>query len=450
VPFASRKALLIFMKYPEAGKVKTRLGKDIGEEKASQIFQKLARRNLGIASDFRLAHGEVDLYLYYYPPEKKAELNKAYPGAWKFIPQAGRHLGEKMSAAFQYVFELGYRRAVLIGVDIADLTVIDSEEAFRGLEENQAVLGPSRDGGFYLIGMKSRFEKVFNFSSWSTPSVYERTLNCFRVSGRIVKILSMRTDIDRGEDLIDLKDKPFFQGQISIIIPFSGKIKRLATLIDILEAQLWPGDEIIIVKAHPQCTVDLGKLTCGKADWGPVSISSRTCLVPAPRGRGIQLNRGSSLAKGDLLWFLHADSVPPFNFGYHIRKLTRSPELALGCFELSLGNKHIFLRLISNWANLRTKYLKLPYGDQGLFCSRHTFSTAGGFKRRFIMEDVDFVRACKKVGKLFIIPERLYSSPGRYLKRGILRASCENHLFMLLYFLGASDRRIYSLYYGKD
>jgi hypothetical protein len=252
-----------------------------------------------------------------------------------------------------------------------------------------------------------------------------------------VTILPKRRDIDKEEDLGFLEGQPSFQDQVSIIIPFLNGMRPLAGLVDSLEAQLWPGDEIILVKGDKSSEQAAGEVT------------SNTRLIFSPKGRGAQLNSGVGEAHGNMFWFLHADSVPPPNFGFHIRKLSQAPGFSLGCFELSFVPDLPLLKLIARWANLRTIYFNLPYGDQGLFCRRGTFERVGGFKKQFLMEDVDFVSACNKLGKLLIIPEPLCSSPQRYLRKGILRAVCQNHFLMLLYLLGVSDERLHRLYYSR-
>ncbi|MFH1930329.1 MAG: TIGR04283 family arsenosugar biosynthesis glycosyltransferase [Pseudomonadota bacterium] len=432
-----KKAILIFMKYPEAGRVKTRLSKSIGREQACNIYQKLVRRTLGMVSDFKHAHTEIDLFLFYYPPESETQLRKAYPGPWKFTPQMSGHLGEKMGNAFNHVFTKGYGHAVLIGTDIADIMTSDIADAFQALNENQAVLGPAQDGGFYLIGLSSTINEIFNFPNWSTPSVFERTLNCFHASAHKVRTLCKRHDIDEKKDLIYFNSNPLFQDQISIIIPYLSGTKKLASLVDCLEAQLWPGDEVVLVRGN------------GSPEWGTKNISPHTRLIFAPKGRGNQLNHGARVAQRNILWFLHIDTAPPPNFGYHIRKLTLIRHMVLGCFELSFNTSSLPLNLISKWTNLRTKYFQLPYGDQGFFCTRRIFYKAGGFKKQFLMEDVDFVRNCKKMGKLLIVPQPIHSSPQRYLTKGVLRASLQNHFLILLYFLGVSDKRLYEFYYKE-
>jgi rSAM/selenodomain-associated transferase 2 len=227
-----------------------------------------------------------------------------------------------------------------------------------------------------------------------------------------------------------------FQDQISIIIPFLNETKNLARLINFLEVQLWPGDEILLVK---------GVLS---PDRKPENLSSHTSLFYAPRGRGNQLNLGARMAQNNLLWFLHADTCPPPNFGYHIRKISQFSNAVLGCFELRFSPTNVYLNIISKWANLRTRYLRLPYGDQGFFCTHQVFEELGGFKKRFLMEDVDFVRNSRKLGKLLVAPHRMRSSSQRYLNKGILRASLLNHLLVFLYFLGVNDKKLYARYYN--
>ena len=432
-----KKAILIFMKYPEPGRVKTRLSKSIGREQACNIYQKLVRRTLGMVSDFRHANTETDLFLFYYPSEREAQLRKAYPGPWTFTPQISGHLGEKMDNAFNHVFTKGYGHAVLIGTDIVDIMTSDIADAFQALNENQAVLGPAQDGGFYLIGLSSTINEIFNFPNWSTPSVFERTLNCFHASAHKVGTLDKRHDIDEKKDLIYFNSNPLFQDQISIIIPYLSGTKKLASLVDCLEAQLWPGDEIVLVKGN------------GSPELGAKNITPHTRLIFATKGRGNQLNQGARAAQRNILWFLHIDTAPPPNFGYHIRKLTLTRDMVLGCFELTFQTSSIFLDIIYKWANFRTKYFNLPYGDQGLFCTRGIFDKAGGFKKQFLMEDVDFVRNCKKMGKLLVVPQPIHSSPQRYVRKGVLRASLQNHFLILLYFLGVNDERLYKFYYKE-
>ncbi len=155
------------------------------------------------------------------------------------------------------------------------------------------------------------------------------------------------------------------------------------------------------------------------------------------------------LATGDLFFFLHDDTFPPAGFPYLIRKACAQADVALGCFRLAFRPDNRLVDLIARWANVRTAVFKLPYGDQGLFCRRDVFEGAGGFRLNYIMEDVDLVKRCRKLGKLAMVPSSVHTSPERYLRKGTLMASLQNHAIMLLFSLGVDERVLYDIYYHR-
>jgi uncharacterized protein len=427
--------LMIFLRYPEPGRVKTRLAAGIGWQEATWLYEKLVWRTLGVAADLRRCRPEVDLTIFFQPPQQESQIRAKYPGPWDFVAQADGHLGEKMAAAFHHARDHGYHRAVLIGSDIGDLARADLQSAFESLEQGGAVLGPAADGGFYLIGLVGLCESAFSSSEWGTAEVFQRTRDAMAAAGHKVSILRRRHDIDRVEDLVKLPQRSYFERRLSVIVPTLKPIDAVAPLLAALEPQLWPGDEIIVVQ---------GRLPLGQE---MVVLSPRTRVVNSAPGRGRQLNCGARAAQGKLFWFLHDDCMPPPNFGYHVRKLTHVPHAVLGCFQLAFTPTNRALDLIARWANFRTRRLMLPYGDQGIFCRQETFEQVGGFRKAFLMEDVDFVRSVRKLGALLPVPEKLHTSPQRYLSRGILYTSLRNHLLMALYLLGVDDRKLHALYY---
>jgi len=426
---------MVFLRYPEPGKVKSRLAADIGRQPAADLYARLVRRTLGVVGDFQRTRSRLRVLLFYDPPESEEAVKQGYPGPWQFVAQAGCDLGERMAHAFRDAQGRGWQHAVLIGTDIADLQLTDLEDGFQALEEGQAVLGPAADGGYYLIGLNRPCEAVFQSQAWGSESVFERTRATLGTRGFSVKILKQRTDVDREEDLSHPGLRDLVRHRVSVVIPTLQPVDDLQPLLAALEAQLWPEDEIILVQGreHPQDD--------------QATIGSRVRLLRSPQGRGLQLNRGAHAASGDLFWFLHSDCLPPANFGYYIRKLTTAPHFALGCFQLAFSPTSAALDAIARWVDIRTRYFGLPYGDQGLFCRRESFEKVGGFRKAFLMEDVDFVRSMRSLGKILVIPEKITASPERYVKGGIIKNSLRNHLLLLLYRLGVDDRTLYSLYY---
>ena len=438
----AKQALLIFLRYPEPGRVKSRLAADIGAAEAARVYEKLTRRTLGVAADFQRQHSDVDLFLFYTPPEKKSQIAEAFPGPWGFVSQQGDHLGARMGGAVQQVLSQGYSQVLLVGTDLADLEASDFTDAFEAVAKGYAALGPTADGGFYLIGLNRPCPSAFEPAMWGTPDIFNRTQELLTSSGFRVQRLAERMDVDRLEDLAGLQRQAWFDATLSIIIPTVNSLVQLGPLLRHLRQQFRPGDEIIIIKAarddaHP-------------AHAKPIEFAPKILCAVAHRGRGHQLNRGVRLAKGNLLFFLHDDSLPPPNFAYAISKLCAQPEMSLGCFSLAFSPSQPLLDGIARWANLRTKVFGLPYGDQGLFCRREMFDKVGGFKKLYLMEDVDFVRSCRRFGRILMLPDSIATSPERYLRKGILRTSLQNHLTMLFYHLGVSDRRLYSLYYRTE
>jgi rSAM/selenodomain-associated transferase 2/rSAM/selenodomain-associated transferase 1 len=438
----SRKAAILFMRYPEPGCVKSRLAAAVGSGEAARIYEKLARRTLGVAAKFKRKSPEVDLFIYFTPPEKILQLEEAYPGPWRFIAQRGMHLGERMQQAIREVLDQGYSDVLLVGTDLGDLEPLDFTDAFEALENECAVLGPAADGGFYLIGLKRPCSAVFRHESWGSGDVFARTEQLLLKSGFAVKRLRERRDVDHPEDLQYIRRKAWFNTNLSIIVPTLGSSDRLAPFLHSIEKQIWPDDEIILVKAQSP--------DHGKGPITPEDITPKTLLIHARRGRGLQLGRGVTAAKGGLFLFLHDDSTPPPNFACLVREICEQSEMSLGCFQLAFSPSNPLLNGIARWANLRTRVFKLPYGDQGLFCRRNIYDNAGGFTKAYLMEDVDFVRRCRRLGRLMVLPERIVTSSERYIRMGIVRASLRNHLTMLLYHLGLSDRRLYRFYYGNQ
>ena len=431
-------ALVVFMRYPEPGLVKSRLAAAVGREEACRIYQKLVRCTLGVAADFQAQMPDVHVWIYFTPEDKKHLLEQSYPGPWRFAPQRGTHLGERMGHSVQEMLHRGYRHVLIVGTDLADLRPGDFEEAFTALERGYAVLGPATDGGFYFIGLDRPCPSAFSPETWGTSEVFARTGQLLRSEGLAVRILGMKRDIDRPEDIREMEKNPIFRARLSVIIPTLRPIEELRQRLLIpLQYRLWPDDEIIVVRG-----LDSGRQEEAR------ELCPGVFVIGSPVGRGIQLNAGARMARGDVFLFLHDDCMPPPNAFHAARRIVLMPNKSLGCFQLSFSPTSRTMDLIARWANIRTRLFKLPYGDQGLFCRRQIFDSLGGFKKAYLMEDVDFVQRSRKLGGLLIRADKILASPHRYLNRGILRASMLNHTIMLLHHLGVDDRKLHSLYYG--
>lgn len=433
--------LLIFLRYPEPGRVKRRLSEEVGAERAAEIYEKLVRRTLGVVCDFKRRASDVRIVLVCTPEESFENLKNKFRGPWEFCLQEGEHLGARMENALRSAFAAGAAKAVLIGTDLADIEVADIEEAFRNTAEKSVVLGPAADGGFYLIGTDRPIGAPLLFSEWGTGEVFSRTVRELEALGFGLRLCTRRHDVDCKRDLDRFETNPLFTSSISIVIPTLSEAQKLSPLVTLLESSLWPGDEVVVVQGGAFKKISQRR------------VSPSLSVVSTRKGRGLQQNAGAILSRGTILCFLHDDTVPPPEFPYLIRRACRDNEAAPGCFKLGFLPSNRALGLIAAWANLRTAIFKLPYGDQCLFCRRDVFERAGGFGRSYLMEDVDLVRKLRKMtgghSAISVIPVPVYSSSFRYLRKGILRASLQNHSIFLLHALGRDERTLYRKYYGS-
>ena len=189
----NKAALIIFQKNAILGKVKTRLGVSVGDEQALEIYQWLTNYTHEQVKGLK-----VDKFLFYseFIPEHNPDDFEGY----RFETQTGNSLGDRMSNAFDLLFSKGYKNVVIIGTDCPDLKSEDLNKSFLNLSQADMVIGPAKDGGYYLIGMSQFIPEIFKDMPWSTSKVLDKTLeraNALKMDYAFLKVLS---DIDTIQD----------------------------------------------------------------------------------------------------------------------------------------------------------------------------------------------------------------------------------------------------------
>jgi len=191
-------SVILFVRSPKSGKVKSRLAAAIGGKMALEMYN-------GFVLDIleTLKGGHYPLRIFFYPRNSKEKVTHWLGKDFMYSPQRGSDIGKKMENAFVQSFSEGSERVVLIGSDIPDLPNSLIHRAFSSLDKSDAVLGPASDGGYYLIGFKktSFLPNVFHGIPWSTPFVYRETTEVFRRSNYRVHILRQWNDVDTLDDL---------------------------------------------------------------------------------------------------------------------------------------------------------------------------------------------------------------------------------------------------------
>ena len=195
------KLILLFVKAPLRGQVKSRLAAVLGQDVALALY-----RNFVLDILTSIETSGVPCKICYHPPDS-GETVKNWLGVHRqYVPQEGNDLGERMERAFRRAFSEGASRVVLIGSDIPDLPPALLQDAIGRLDRTGAVIGPAKDGGYYLIGFRSDafFPEIFRGQEWSTNTVLSTTLQIFLQERREVYVLPSWQDVDTIEDLKDL------------------------------------------------------------------------------------------------------------------------------------------------------------------------------------------------------------------------------------------------------
>ena len=192
-----KNALVIFTRNPELGKCKTRLAKVVGDKSALKIYKYLLQHTANVSKEV-----DADRFVFY---SESIQDNDIWDDSFfnKKL-QYGNDLGERMQNAFQQLFDSNYKNVIIIGSDLLDLNSVIINKAFSLLNVYDAVIGPAKDGGYYLLGLKAANPKLFKNKVWGTETVRRDTLNDLKNS--TVFTLDELNDIDTFEDM-----KPYNQ-----------------------------------------------------------------------------------------------------------------------------------------------------------------------------------------------------------------------------------------------
>ncbi len=224
--------------------------------------------------------------------------------------------------------------------------------------------------------------------------------------------------------------------KISIIIPVLNEAKVIMKTLENIRSH--QDVEVVVVDGGSQDkTVQLVQ------DAGVKIIHS------AQAGRSWQMNQGALLATGNILLFLHADTILPQEYEALIVNRFSDSKIVGGAFELKIDLPQFSLRLVETLVNWRSRFFSLPYGDQSIFVKASVFREMGGFANLPIMEDFEFIQRLKKHGKIIIVPEKVITSGRRWQKLGVIKTTWVNQLIIVGYYLGISPITLARWYRGK-
>ena len=224
---------------------------------------------------------------------------------------------------------------------------------------------------------------------------------------------------------------------LSVIIPVLNEAKNLEGILSHLRA-ICPEAEVIVVDGGSE---DGTSALVRQFPW--------VTYLSGRRGRASQMNAGAAVANGEVLLFLHADTLMPAGVNAAILQAFNDPEVVAGRFDVSFDNPRPVFKVIAFFINLRSRLTKICTGDQALFVRRKTFEELGGYPDIPLMEDVELAKRLKRLGRIACLRSKVTTSARKWEREGVFRTILLMWALRFLYVIGVNPYRLHWLYYGR-
>ena len=429
----SRETLILFTRYPRAGRAKTRLIPKLGAEGAAQLQREMTQHVLARVWPL-VRQRNVNLEVWF-EHGSQAEMRRWLGGGIRFVAQEEGDLGTRMSRAMGRAFRSGSDRAILIGADCPGLDAGLLARTFDLLRSHPLVFGPARDGGYYLVGSREACPFLFENVPWGTGKVLAASLARAREAGLEPCLLNELADVDEPADLSVWEKARETNRSVSVVIPALNEAKHLPRTLEQAAAGQ-PGEIIVADGGSHDDTLRVAE------EYGAKLVS----CIP---GRARQMNAGAAVARGDFLLFLHADTLLPRGYCSEVLDGFRVAQVVGTAFRFAVADPFPGRWLLEASTNLRSRLWGKPYGDQGICVRRWAFDELGGFPDLPIMEDYEFVRRLRRLGQVALLDSAVLTSGRRWLRLGVLRATLVNQFVILGYNLGVSPGKLAVFYRGQ-
>lgn len=426
--------LILFARFPVAGKVKTRLIPALGAEGAAALHRRLVLRSLRTANAWCQSQG-VELEIRFAGDDAN-EMQHWLGDGWLCRPQCAGDLGQRMAGAFADSFREDSPATVIIGSDCPSLTPDILSAAFESLKAGPVVFGPATDAGYYLIGLTKLVPELFQGIVWGMETVLAQSLEKLAHLDIKPALLQPLADLDRPEDVIAWKrlvesdDNDL--SRVSVIIPALNEAAYIAATLE----------SVCNSSPHEIIVVDGGSAdeTCA------IAQNRGATVIHSKPGRARQMNAGAAQATGNVLLFLHADTILPDNWADLVTETLSQPRVVAGAFGFRIAEKFAGRWLVEWTTDLRSRWFQNPYGDQTQFLRRAVFEELGGFADLPIMEDYELNQRLRKLGRVVTAKAAAITSGRRWKKLGVIRATLINKVMIAGYHLGLSPHKLAQFY----
>lgn len=416
----------IITRIPEPGRSKTRLIPLLGESSAADLQRRMTEH---VVRQARILRAREDSVAIVAVTEGSVSAGRRWLGV-PCVAQGEGGLGARLAR----VFEAGARRArvtTVVGGDCVTVNANDLRVAQQHAERHLATIVPAEDGGFCALALHesvaSDARGLLEGIDWGSATVCEQTVARLRQRCPDLVVMDARADVDVPEDLPiwERIRRAWYEPPqtVAVVVPVLDDAEELATLLPTLAAH---SVEVVIADGG------------SGDDTVAVARAAGAAVIASPRGRGVQMNAAAPATQADALLFVHSDTRPPEGFAQLVLDALADASVSIGAFNFSTDSASPGMRVIERGVRLRGSVFGMPYGDQGLFCRRAVFEALGGFPAFPVMEDYEYVRRARRIGRVAVLPQRAVTSARRWHEQGVWRWSALNLATVARYHLGAT------------
>lgn len=431
--------LIVFSRYPEPGRSKTRMIPALGADGAAELHRRMARHTL-LWTERLAVTGPVDVRVRFTGADEAA-MAECFGSQFYYEAQGDGDLGQRLERAFRESFQAGCRRVIVVGTDCPSLSETIVRQALDHLRDHDLVIGPATDGGYYLIGLARHAESLFQDISWGGDRVLQQTLTAALQAKLSIAVLPTLADVDRPDDLAVWE-------QACIVADEHSAVPAISVVIPTLDVE--PLLESALVSASSGDATERIVVAAGRSEESlRLAVKHRCRFLTSPPGRARQMNAGARVASNATLLFLHADTRLPSDYAAEVHSTLAIRGVVAGAFSLVIAAHGWKYRLIEQGVALRSRWRQMPYGDQALFLRRDLFENLNGFSDLPLMEDFDLMRRLRRRGRIAISSSPVQTSARRWQTLGPLRTTVINQCAIVGYYLGVPCERL-AMWYRSE
>lgn len=422
--------VMAFLKAPRPNLVKEQLAREIGSERALDVYRGMVERQLR-----QIPRGWA-VEIHYTPDNAEEEMRNWLGAGYTYVVQSGEDFGARLRNGFAHAFASGRVEVLAIAGECPELDTATLFEVITRLRRADLVLGPANEGGLFLVALRRPAGELFERIPWGTPNVLSLMLARAKISGVSRELLTPKDDIDGVTAYRRYLQRVATESsgdRIAVVINAFNNVSTIGAAVDAAR-QAFLFSPLIVVD---------GGSTDGTAE---TAAAHGAQVVSAGRSRGRQRRMGvNAAASADWLLFLHADSLLPGNAQGLVAGFIEQPRAQVATFRLRFDSTSRFLRSCAWFSRFSSPVTS--FGPQGILIRRAFYEALGGFPDWALFEDVELLRRARAVTPVHVLPGYITASAHRFHERGPVAAQWLNARLLARRMMGGSASELAERYF---